>query len=749
MSFKPLSTQAAKPRRPLTLHVSALSNAEYMAYTNWLAEIVGPLNGVQSTTSSIDGGGFGNDHPIEDDEKMIKARASDFDWDPEETLVSVREARGWIRGRWGNGVHALDGTLIDSILRNFSPELAPQDVLTGGQFFAVMRLVCHAQTQVKSQEGQGKKVTVDRSLVFLQANPNCNPEARIHAHKKEKSASSVVSDTSSAAKKPKQPPPIPPPRHSSELSPGQVPVANSNVTSDATYLTASSPSAPALPPRMSHSSVGPNPFMKHTLSSVPESSRNPFRLSKPSPLLSGPRSASVSGSDESINSSPPKRQDATPTALPPLPPRKPAILPPPRHASTKPILSPSLSHATSTTTYVAPPLPPPAPLPKPPKVTSPLIKQSLEAAKGAQSIKAVMDSLGRERQLEVIKKSGNTNTWSAGPHHQDRERATARSMSPPRSMYDVATARLASSATRSSFSTSTSVSTSASSISSQASSSGPSTGIAGSKPKLYADTTLSSLSVSASRTAANTNISNGSPFSPSSPANGNPRRTKSLHHPSPSTAAIVSGSAFPFDKPKSTQPPPPPRRRPESIQVFRSVNETDTTENVNNTTNPFISPGKLTQDWPPPKLASSTIVSPSRRVSTSTVATHSSEPTHTVTSPTAASAGTAVFDTLQRTFSTLTTLKQNPGFESARIRAEGRVLPSGFSKVGGKGERGRLMDDVDDDQGLYQRGRQSATVSKDDTGLSTLSSISGLSQESGRDDLKVPVHPDEGWISLS
>ncbi|KAF8524112.1 hypothetical protein BU17DRAFT_85205 [Hysterangium stoloniferum] len=37
-------------------------------------------------------------------------------------------------------------TLEDlQILKNFAPELGPQDVLTGGQFFAVMRVVCHAQ----------------------------------------------------------------------------------------------------------------------------------------------------------------------------------------------------------------------------------------------------------------------------------------------------------------------------------------------------------------------------------------------------------------------------------------------------------------------------------------------------------------------------------------------------------------------------------------------------------------------------
>lgn len=116
----------------------------------------------------------------------------------------------------------------------------------------------------------------------------------------------------------------------------------------------------------------------------------------------------------------------------------------------------------------------------------------------------------------------------------------------------------------------------------------------------------------------------------------------------------------------------------------------------------------------------------------------------------------AVFDTLQRTFSSLSTLKPGPGFDSARIRAEGRVLPSGFSKLGGKGkgmEKERLMDDVDDGDGdensrgrafgSYERGRKIDTVTRDDTGLS------GLSQDSAMDNFKVPVNSNEGWVSLS
>lgn len=112
----------AKSRRPLTLHVSALSDVEYAAYTDWLSEIVGPLDGVRATSHNLGGeGDFGNDTPIGNDDKLVsRTRTDDGDWDPEGTLVSVREARGWIRGRWGNGQHALDGAVIDSVCFQFS-----------------------------------------------------------------------------------------------------------------------------------------------------------------------------------------------------------------------------------------------------------------------------------------------------------------------------------------------------------------------------------------------------------------------------------------------------------------------------------------------------------------------------------------------------------------------------------------------------------------------------------------------------
>lgn len=65
-------------RRPLTLHVSALSDAEYFSFTRSLGELTSPI--------------------------------SDSNW--EDITLGVREARGWIRGRYGVGV---DGATIDQV----------------------------------------------------------------------------------------------------------------------------------------------------------------------------------------------------------------------------------------------------------------------------------------------------------------------------------------------------------------------------------------------------------------------------------------------------------------------------------------------------------------------------------------------------------------------------------------------------------------------------------------------------------
>lgn len=123
--------------RPLNLHVSALNDAEYDLYTTSLADIT-----LSDNESTHDDAYF-------------------------ETLsVSVREARAWLRGRYSH----ISAATLDSVNRDFFScfktnnlyqilrFFSPTDMLSGGQFFAAIRLVVHAES--------GREV--DRTLAFVQ-----------------------------------------------------------------------------------------------------------------------------------------------------------------------------------------------------------------------------------------------------------------------------------------------------------------------------------------------------------------------------------------------------------------------------------------------------------------------------------------------------------------------------------------------------------------------------------------------------
>ncbi|KAK0205164.1 hypothetical protein DFS33DRAFT_739883 [Desarmillaria ectypa] len=99
--------------RPLSLHVSALSDGEYAAYTSILDGIA----------------------PADDED------------------LNVRETRAWLRGRYPDAP-------VDNILNIFSPNLALKDTLTRGQFYVAMRLLAHAQAE------PGREL--DRGLAFIQ-----------------------------------------------------------------------------------------------------------------------------------------------------------------------------------------------------------------------------------------------------------------------------------------------------------------------------------------------------------------------------------------------------------------------------------------------------------------------------------------------------------------------------------------------------------------------------------------------------
>lgn len=112
--------------RPLTLHASALTDPEYSLYTTALLDLAGEDS---------------DSHPHDDSYYAALA-------------VSAREARAWVRGRYT----ALAPAQVDAALRLFCPALAPADTLSGGQFFAALRLITHVR--------HGRPV--DGSLVFVQ-----------------------------------------------------------------------------------------------------------------------------------------------------------------------------------------------------------------------------------------------------------------------------------------------------------------------------------------------------------------------------------------------------------------------------------------------------------------------------------------------------------------------------------------------------------------------------------------------------
>ncbi|KAJ7279967.1 hypothetical protein C8J57DRAFT_1301242 [Mycena rebaudengoi] len=101
--------------RPLTLHTSALNDAEYALFTDSLGSLLDSDSG-----------------------------------DLEAQTLTIREVRAWMRGRYP-GVPA---ATIDQILALFPSK----DAIRGGEFFAALRLVLHIES--------GKEV--DRALAFVQ-----------------------------------------------------------------------------------------------------------------------------------------------------------------------------------------------------------------------------------------------------------------------------------------------------------------------------------------------------------------------------------------------------------------------------------------------------------------------------------------------------------------------------------------------------------------------------------------------------
>ncbi|KAF7305286.1 hypothetical protein HMN09_00779800 [Mycena chlorophos] len=110
--------------RPLSLHTSALNDAEYTLFTDNL-------------------------------NSLLDAEADD----PESQTLTVREVRAWMRGRYPG----IPTATIDAILAL----LPSRDTINGGEFFAAQRLVLHVEA--------GNDL--DRALAFVQVHPGPPPPA--------------------------------------------------------------------------------------------------------------------------------------------------------------------------------------------------------------------------------------------------------------------------------------------------------------------------------------------------------------------------------------------------------------------------------------------------------------------------------------------------------------------------------------------------------------------------------------------
>ncbi|KAJ6555291.1 hypothetical protein B0H10DRAFT_2122947, partial [Mycena sp. CBHHK59/15] len=172
----PSSPRNSMAHRRLSLHPSALSDAEHALFTASLAD-------------------------------LAEVPHSTIDWD--QVSVSVREARAWLCGRYA----ALGAGTVDEILRLFAPATA----LVGGAFFAALRLIQHAQA--------GRPV--DRGLALSRAPPpqpsppprrgttrSCRrpprPPRRAHAHRCPRA--SRLPSRNRLQHPPRLPRPRPPPR---------------------------------------------------------------------------------------------------------------------------------------------------------------------------------------------------------------------------------------------------------------------------------------------------------------------------------------------------------------------------------------------------------------------------------------------------------------------------------------------------------------------------------------------------------
>ncbi|KAH6901620.1 hypothetical protein BKA70DRAFT_684342 [Coprinopsis sp. MPI-PUGE-AT-0042] len=410
--------------RPLTLHASALNNDEYEEYTRALRELG----------------------------EVPEGETDEEEW-YEHITLGVREVRAWLRGRYSS----LSVGVLDQILKFLSPTLAVGDVVNGGQFFAVLRLMTHVQN--------GREV--DRGLAFVQAHPQTQ------------SNQPSLSSSPTKISAPRPPPPrrkrsatfdsaqhAQPPQHPSHHNLGQgVSAGLKSLVSRAVppppIPSASGPvSIPIPPPRRNNNNDDDDNNNAGGLSTSPSKSTGPplpprkptLPAFPPPPPVHSQRPRSVSPK-KSVTALPGER-------APPPPPPRPANLPP-VPSSSKPQMV-SRGSYTSTSAGIGAASTPMSVVPTPfhtqqqpaagggQHQTSELMKQSLQASKAAQSLKRHEAEKEKERVMQVLKSSSRASTSSTGnspwkppkpvplppmmskERSRDRERSPARPPFPPK-----------------------------------------------------------------------------------------------------------------------------------------------------------------------------------------------------------------------------------------------------------------------------------------------------------------------------
>jgi len=241
------------------------------------------------------------------------------------------------------------------------------DTLSGGEFFAAIRLVIHAE--------HGKEV--ERALAFVQGeSPMFRSDRGLTPCAAHPTPSRPQSRNETPIKK-----------HSDLLPPpSRRPTVDSSIYSATSTTRFSSTSEP--PPRSASPPKRHPPPPTHHPPLHPSQHAEP-----PKPIL------------QHANHNPfLQRLPDTSSRLPPLPPRKPP--PPPVPSSSHVYLAPPRHGARSTSPSSSGAETPTVVFPKPAShVTSALIKQSLQASKAAQSMKKAEEQLEKERVMQVLKSS--------------------------------------------------------------------------------------------------------------------------------------------------------------------------------------------------------------------------------------------------------------------------------------------------------------------------------------------------------